>query len=286
MSLLVALFVVLQLNVLALRPLSFTFNVRTPRATDIRPPEGPPHLSFTRRHVSAAALLAATTPAQLANAADTVFDSGAGDKLSRKQIEGKLSRIPVIALVNGKGNPVFTDDNGQVGFFYLDPIEAGLALRVLQRTSPDARFKVVTLSEVYYPFVRDGNPAVLGGELRIRPPRKQVALANRVAKKSLSEKLGQVPIFYSELVTFVDETGTQSFPFFLVKEDLDKAYTELRSQGKIKGPALSEEGFPVGRLRVATLDGLVGQMTSGELDLSQAVIIGSSDALVKIKALF
>ena len=38
-------------------------------------------------------------------------------------------------------------------------------------------------------------------------------------------------------------------------------------------------------MHVATLDGLVNQMTSGELDLSQAVIVGSRAALLMVKQL-
>jgi hypothetical protein len=254
MSFLVALIVVLQRSVLTLRP-----------------------LSFTRRHVSAAALLAATTPAQLANAADTVRDLGPGEKLSREQIEGKLSQIPVITIVDGEGKPILEDG---VGFFYLDPIEAQIALRVLRQMSKDARFKVVKLSEVYFQYVLNANVADQGVALRIRPPKDQVMLANRAAKKRFSQLNGQVPMFYSDKVSFLDEQGTRSFPFFLFKEELDKSYTELRSQGKIKGPALGEEGIPDALLRVVTLDGLVDQMLSGGLDLSQAVIVGSSNALV------
>jgi len=38
-------------------------------------------------------------------------------------------------------------------------------------------------------------------------------------------------------------------------------------------------GIPVGLTRVATLDGLVRQMRSGEVDLKDAILVGSPDAL-------
>ena len=44
-------------------------------------------------------------------------------------------------------------------------------------------------------------------------------------------------------------------------------------------------GIPVGLTRVATLDGLVKQMRSGEVDLRQAVLVGSGEAVTLSKQL-
>jgi hypothetical protein len=184
-------------------------------------------------------------------------------------------------------------------YFFLDPTEALLELRVLRKTSPEAKFKIVSLAEVYYPLVRGEQPD-LGGVLRVRPSRRQVVLANRALRynmpagasgpTTLDEAQGQVPIFYSERVAF--QTGSEtSYPFFLSKEDLDRAFVQLGSPGAGGAPAKSssskssEEGIPVGLVRCATLDGLVGQMERGDIDLSQAVLVGSRDALVAVKSL-
>ena len=43
--------------------------------------------------------------------------------------------------------------------------------------------------------------------------------------------------------------------------------------------------MPVGLVRVATLDGLVKQMVTGEVDLRQAIIVGSDDAIKLCKQL-
>ena len=281
-----------------------------------------------------AAVSAATSVAAPAYADEPVV------KLSRKQIEAKLSKLPVIALVNEEDAPFLTGGGGRIGYFFLDPTvrtyyddatydiiyavfflllflshtpstlhlgltvhpspafsqEALLSLRVLQKTSPEARIKVVTLPEVYFPLVRS-EQADLGGDLRLRPSRRQVVLANRALQSNvkqgtfmptiLDEEKGQVPIFYSERVAF-GGAGEQTFPFFLVKEDLDAAYEQLVSEGGVPGvkPGSSNgEGIPIGLVRVATLDGLVDQMTSGAVDLSQAVIVGSRQALLMVKQL-
>lgn len=218
------------------------------------------------------------------------FADDAPVKLSRAQVEAKIAKIPIVALVNDEDAPFLTANGGKTGYFFLDPTEALLSLRVLQKTSPGARLKVVTLPEVYFSIVR-GDSRELGGELKLRPSRRQVVLANRALQSNiksgtfmptiLDEAKGQVPVFYSERVAFGAE-GRQTFPFFLVKEDLDAAYDELVANGSIKGGGGDGSGIPIGLVRVATLDGLIDQMLSGAVDLSQSVVVGSRQALVTV----
>ena len=264
--------------------------------------DGPP-VSSTRRLVLAAGAAAATStragvwpPAALAADGGVAAPAAAGVKLSRQQIEAKLAKVPVVALVNEESSPFLTGNGGRVGYLWLDPTEALLELRVLQRTSPEARFKVVTLPEVYFPLVRKEQPD-LGGELRLRPSKRQVVLANRALQynmkegvllpTTLDETQGQVPLFYSERVAFEDKGGGALFPFFLVKEDLDAAYRELLAKGAVPPPpgGGAVEGIPIGLVRVATMDGLISQMESGDVDLSKAVIVGSVAAIDIVRQL-
>ena len=142
---------------------------------------------------------------------------------------------------------------------------------------------MVTVPEVYFSLVR-GEQAGIGGVLRLRPSRRQVVQANRALGAQsggssnsllptvLDEEKGQVPLFYSERVSFEDANGVPSFPFFLVKEDLDAAYEELQARAAPSAPpskSKGEAGIPIGLTRIATLDGLVDQMTRGDIDLSQ-----------------
>ena len=224
-------------------------------------------------------------------------------KLSRPQINGKLSKVPVVAIVNEEDSPFLTGGGGRVGYFYLDPQEALRELKLLQKSSPEARLKVVTLPEVYFPLVR-GEQGSLGGTLRVRPSRRQVVLANRalnfqmqqnsIMPTVLDEAKGQVPLFYSELVAFEDGSGAQSFPFFLSKDDLDTAYDELqRASGAAPAASAASTGkqgdaaggIPIGLVRIATLDGFVDQMLSGEVDLSKAVVVASRSSLGAVRSL-
>ena len=66
------------------------------------------------------ALLAAASAGSIATGnLRPAFADDAVVKLSQKQIEGKLSKVPAIALVNEEDQPYFT--NGRVGYFFLDP---------------------------------------------------------------------------------------------------------------------------------------------------------------------
>ena len=100
---------------------------------------------------------------------------------------------------------------------------------------------------------------------------------------TLDENKGQVPVFYSEKVSYENKEGEQSFPFFLSKEDLDAAYAELQ---KIAGGPVSEDGtIPIGLVRVATLDGLVDQMLTGEVDLSKAILVAARSSLNAVRSI-
>ena len=254
-------------------------------------------LSTRRETVKLAAAVAATaTTSSLPAFAETINDISAIEqqkvRLSKGQVEKKLSKVPVIALVNSEDAPFLTGGNGRIGYFFLDPIEALREKKLIERDQPDARLKVVTLPEVFFPLVR-GEQGNLGGELRLKPSRRQVVLANRALvyqKKetqlmatTLDENKGQVPVFYSEKVSYENKEGEQSFPFFLSKEDLDAAYAELQ---KIAGGPVSEDGtIPIGLVRVATLDGLVDQMLTGEVDLSKAILVAARSSLNAVRSI-
>jgi len=76
----------------------------------------------SRRHAVRQLVAASTvgTAARWATAADTPeAATQAAAKLSRNAIEGKLSKVPVCALVNPEDAPYLS--GGRVGYFYLDP---------------------------------------------------------------------------------------------------------------------------------------------------------------------
>ena len=164
--------------------------------------------------------------------------------LSRAQVETRLSKIPVTAIVNKQGSPFMVDSERSlsVGYFYLDPKDALLDFQVLkQGGATDASLTVVPLSDVYFPYIANANEKELGGSLRLRPARKEIVLANRAIQfngggssknlfglpTTLDERKGQVPVFYSEKVVLEDAEGAKTYPFFLAKDDLDAAWREF-----------------------------------------------------------
>ena len=70
------------------------------------------------------------------------------------------------------------------------------------------------------------------------------------------------------------------------KEDLDLAFAKLQEASEEpRKRDRSSIGIPLGLTRVATLDGFVKQMRSGEIDLTQAILVGSGDAVMLCKQL-
>ena len=91
-----------------------------------------------------------------------------------------------------------------------------------------------------------------------------------------------MPIFYSERVAFSID-GKIRYPFFLSKQDLDEAFAKLPVE-ETKRPDGAKE-IPIGLVRVATLDGVVEQMRSGVVDLSEAILVPDSQAVALSKQL-
>ena len=194
----------------------------------------------------------------------------AATPLSAKEISAKLRPIPVCGVFVNGDQPIFTDSDGQtpVGYFYLESADALPAFKQAQANDQGVGFGVVSLADVY-DIVGDKS---IGGEMRVRPSRKAVVLANRIllplGKEVLDEKKGQVPLFYSERVALTGEGGADEFPFFFDKEDLDATFGRLQ-QGEL----------PIADVKVVTLDGLVKQMREGAVDFSTSVLVGSRASL-------
>lgn len=94
-------------------------------------------------------------------------------------------------------------------------------------------------------------------------------------------------MFYSERIAFSSGEST-AYPFFFRKEDLDSAFIALQSKSGAPAAGGGKEavqGLPAGLTRVATLDGIVKQMLAGEVDLREAVFVGSPEALELSKQL-
>jgi len=219
--------------------------------------------------------------------------------LSQRQVEQYLSVVPALAIVNEDEQPFFTGREARgmrVAFFYLEPLDAIRELKLLKQSEPSARLKLTSLDQVYFPLVM-GNPDEFGGTLRIRPSRRQIVEANRalqfnspegmVIPVTLDESKGQVPVFYSERVV-LSSNGVPKYPFFFRKDDLDAAFRKteaVQSRGSASSSKEAPMGLPYGLVRVATLEGLVRQMQNGEVDLSDAVLVPSPQALEQARAL-
>ena len=77
-------------------------------------------LPTTRRAtLQQAATFAATVGSGVVSPAFADETTSALPRLSRPQVNGKLSKIPVVALVNAEDAPFLTGGNGKIGYFFL-----------------------------------------------------------------------------------------------------------------------------------------------------------------------
>jgi len=170
------------------------------------------------------------------------------------------------------------------------------ANRALQFNSPEGTLLPVSLSEAK----GQARPASPAAPLP-QPPSPSAATPP-------SPGCRQVPLFYSERVALSTADGAATrYPFYLRKEDLDRDFSRLAAEGALQGGAVvagdaalrsnsarraarraereggggaaAVSGIPAGLTRVATLDGIVAQMRSGEVDLKDALLVPSPDAL-------
>ena len=127
-------------------------------------------------------------------AAALAFPAHVPRRRSARRSQRSCARFGVRVFVNGD-QPIFTDSDGQtpVGYFTSSrPTHCPRSSRRRQTTKASAL--ALSLADVY-DIVGDKS---IGGEMRVRPSRKAVVLANRIllplGKEVLDEKKGQVPL--------------------------------------------------------------------------------------------
>ena len=182
------------------------------------------------------------------------------------------------------------------GYFYLDLTDALLA-------APPPKSRPTRASR------RHTDEAPLGarraGHPRRRPPLRpsrriaanralQFNVADNVLFPRPSTRRRARACLYSPPVRR-RQRRREPLPLLPIKEDLDAAYDQLAKEGKVPPETSSTKaagqgqgqasGIPIGLVRVATLDGLIDQMVTGEIDLSRSVVVGSQAALATIKQL-
>lgn len=209
------------------------------------------------------------------------------DALTREQIEEKLKQIPIVAVVNKEDSPYFTVANSKTkqldtGFFYLDPTEAQVEQKLLKSRYDDVSVKLLSLAEVYFPYVR-ANKTELGGNLLLKGGREGMKTGNSILDLfggKLDSLRGDVPLFYYDKIVYETSNGRPVFPFFMDKQDLDNAWNQGFASKKEKGE------IPLGLVGLITVDQLVDRCLEGiDPALKDAAIIPSTTYLTKYQKL-
>lgn len=185
----------------------------------------------------------------------------AAAKYSKKTLSEKLAQVPVFAVTNASGQPYLANMDGsgsQVGLIFFSHDDALKMLTDMQKNpgAADARVYIMGLDKAYEMVKARPTPSGIrsssGEELtmvfRFFPDSRQVKAAEALSRgggPKLRVRRGDsgsggvggggtvdgVPVFVAKGLT-VRKGKENVVPLFLNKEDLDAAWTKLRSGNK------------------------------------------------------
>jgi hypothetical protein len=153
---------------------------------------------------------------------------GALTRLTRKEINGKLTQIPVFFAVSGKESnteEILTIDG--VGKIFLEVEDAQSYLKSLGESTKSSRIDTATLGDVYYPLIIKKQKlgkfieGVVGrsdasAAYTLVPSPQETSQVPPDWKTGHAE--GDVPLFRVKNLAFQKESGLE-IPLFLRKED-------------------------------------------------------------------
>mmetsp|Transcript_18731 Transcript_18731/g.51449 ORF Transcript_18731/g.51449 Transcript_18731/m.51449 type:complete len:313 (-) Transcript_18731:25-963(-) len=152
--------------------------------------------------------------------------SEAGEDAASKRVNDFLRAVPVWVVTNKDGQPALEGDEGKerVARFYFEEAPATEALRRFggEAGGEPLEVRLLPLSEVYLPFIANGDEAQLGGRLVLEPLPEEVRHARQIVQRPDLGPAGTVPLFmYPGLELDVGAKGSQGFiPAFVREKDL------------------------------------------------------------------
>lgn len=160
-------------------------------------------------------------------------------------VSEKLSQVPVFAVTNASGQPYLANMDGsgsQIGYIFFSHHDALNMLKDMQKNpgAADARVYIMGLDKAYEMVKAKPTPSGIrgsGGEeltmvFRFFPDSKQVKHAEGLLRKlRIRQPVEGVPVFVAKGLTL--RKGSENVvPLFLTKEDVDAAWTKLRTLNK------------------------------------------------------
>ena len=169
----------------------------------------------------------------------------AAAKFSKKSLSDKLSQVPVFAVTNASGQPYLAKMDGsgsQIGLIFFSHLDALNMLKDMQKNpgASDARVYIMGLDKAYEMVKAKPTPSGIRGStgeeltmvFRFFPDSKQVKAAEGLQRKlRIRQQVEGVPVFVAKGLT-LRKGNDNVVPLFFTKEDLDAAWTKLRSSNK------------------------------------------------------
>jgi len=237
--------------------------------------------SVSRRWPVAAA--AATTLLQVVGWQQAAL----GDDSAAASTSGGASEAGMAELLNGQmvyaitdksGSPALEPDtegfgNKLVGKFYMDAKAAEKDFERIKKEREgimDVEIRQLPLSEVYLPFIVNGDEKELGGQLRLEPIAKEVRHAQQILDGMSLGEPGTVPLF---MVKQLELQGAESSdlrftPAFLYEKD-------LRDSLKRAGAKPQSQGGP--KVQVTTLRTITDLYMKSGAKTPRVRVVGSTD---------
>lgn len=210
--------------------------------------------------------------------------------LTQDEVAAKLSTVPVFAVTEKTGKPVFydLDDGSKEGRFFVEYTGAQDAVRKIPSRllkPADVSIRSLSLDTVYFQFVAQKfsiNTQSSGRSFSIIPSPKATATAKQLLSQqprddanvpALNALNGAVPLFVEPTLQIRSEGGVDQLPVFFAADDLLATYA--RAAGGAAKP----------QIKVTDLQSLVARMQAdASLDSEAIVFVPSSSALAVVDA--
>eukprot|EP01041_Mallomonas_annulata_P007506 gene7506-15360_t len=207
-----------------------------------------------------------------------VANRGSLTKLTRREINVKLSQVPVFYATKGD-DAVYTTDN--IGYFFVDKRDADKYAE-----SNNCKVIATAASDIYYTLIDKKTKLgsyIEGVSGKADPTATYKLVASSAQLKNvpqdwLDSHTDDVPLFRVPGLAFSKEEGLE-VPLFLQKEDAIASFTRLQDAKKAQNPSNVAVDKPI-EFQITSLKDLTGRFASGGFEGRALEIYPSMDDIV------
>jgi len=215
----------------------------------------------------------------------TELNRGALTRLTRREINDKLSKVPIFFVTKGD-SVVYVSDS--IGYFFVEKVDAENYAK-----SNNLQVSVTTMDDVFYTLIEKKTKLgsfVTGVAGRADPSAtyKLVPSAEQLASvpSDWSDTHGSddVPLFRAPGLAFSKNEGME-IPLFTRKEDAIASFNRLQESKKATNPAAKLVDVDSVEIQVISIKDLLNRFSSGGFEGRALEIYPSMDAVTAASAM-